>query len=84
MPQVWQDQKTKTMSKYDQIKYAEQQLIGYTHASQGWPIISLADEMGMTKSEWKYLRKDMKDVLSQEHVDSLDKHFEMIVKKEQS
>jgi hypothetical protein len=39
-----------------QIKLAEAQLIGFSHASKGFDIKNLADSMALTKREWLKLR----------------------------
>jgi len=39
-----------------QIKLAEAQLIGFSHASKGFDIKSLVDSMALTKREWLKLR----------------------------
>lgn len=41
-----------------QLNMAEQQLIGFGHASQGFRITELADSMGLTKKEWIKLREN--------------------------
>lgn len=35
-----------------QIIMAEQQILGYSHAAQGYSLTSLIESMGLTKSEW--------------------------------
>ena len=52
---------------------ARQQLIGFTHSSNGYDIISLAEAMGLTKQEWADIKID--PCLSEKHITELDKHF---------
>ena len=64
------------MSKKDGLlKLAEAQLIGFTQASRGYSIVSLANSMGLTKSEWIKLR-DSVDLKPQDKIE-LDKFYEL-------
>ena len=60
-------------NKSEQLLQAEAQLIGFTHASKGFTINSLADSMGLTKNEWKKLRKYVD--LKASDKDDLDQKF---------
>lgn len=40
------------MASKKQLELAEQQLIGFAHASAGHSIVQLAEAMGLTEREW--------------------------------
>ena len=58
------------------IKIAEAQLIGFAHASKGYSIKSLAESMGLTKTEWKKLRESTID-LKPSDIQDLDDFFKI-------
>ncbi|MFN3753339.1 hypothetical protein [Flavobacterium sp.] len=62
-----------------QLKTAEMQLLGFGHASKGFSIESLADAMGLKKSEWMKLRN--LDDLKPNDKQSLDDKFQVKVCK---
>jgi hypothetical protein len=51
-----------------QLQLAEAQFLGYRHAESGYSAKSLAQEMGLKKSEWKKIRDkiDLKEFDKQE------------------
>ena len=56
-----------------QLELAEQQLVGFAHASKGYGIVDLAQSMGLKKSEWKSLKGKVHLKPSDEQ--ELDEHF---------
>lgn len=50
------------LSAYEQkmIDFAEQQLIGFAHAAQGYDLEQLVSAMGLTKKEWDVIKRDCK------------------------
>lgn len=64
------------MDKITEFDLAEAQLIGYMMASKGHDIITLIEEMGITKQEWEKLRVMVN--LKNTDIFSVDKHFGLI------
>lgn len=59
-----------------QLQLAEQQLLGYCHAIEGYSLKSLLDSMGLTKSEWKSLKSKMiVDHIPKKVFDEINEHF---------
>jgi len=52
---------------------AIQQFIGFHHASMGFSIESLAQEMGLTAEEWEVIRTDC--IFTENDLKALDKNF---------
>lgn len=61
------------MSK-KQLEMAEQQLVGFAHASAGHSIEQLAEAMGLTAREWDVLKDKVRLKPSDEC--DLDAHFQ--------
>ena len=58
------------------IDYAEQQLLGYSHAKQGYSIRDLVIAMGLTKKEWETLKKnDSVDYLTKDEKSEIDEYL---------
>ena len=57
------------------IEMAEQQLTGYSSARKGESIKHLADSMGLTTTEWNYIKKHGAIVLLKDDADELDEYF---------
>lgn len=58
------------------IDLAEQQLLGYSHAKQGYGLRDLIIAMGLKKSEWETLKKNG-DIayLSKEEKAEIEEYF---------
>ena len=58
-----------------QLDMAEQQLLGFYHAKQGFSLRDLVESMGLEKSEWKEMKVngmvDYLDSTTREEIDSL-------------
>ena len=58
------------------IDKAEQQLLGFTHAKQGYSLIDLISSMGLTKDEWKTLKADYElTYFSDNDKEEIDEYF---------
>jgi hypothetical protein len=55
------------MSEASQLEMAEQQLLGFAHAKQGFSVADLVDAMGLSEDEWNELHKQ-----GQTHVNESD------------
>lgn len=58
------------MENIELIK-AEQQLVGYAHAKDGYNITSLISGMGLTRVEWDKLRPEL-NWLGEAHISEID------------
>ena len=56
--------------KYDnqKIEAAEQQILGFNHASQGYSFIDLIDSMGLTSEEFEALVSDYPETLNPDQI----------------
>lgn len=61
-----------------QLGFAEQQLMGYFHATKGHGLIELIEAMGLTKDEWVKLQdKYGLEYIDEEDKKAIDKHFNL-------
>lgn len=58
-----------------QIEKAEQQLIGFIHAKQGYDLYSLVTDMGLRKKEWYAIKKGGMSIPDDMKVE-IDQYFE--------
>lgn len=58
-----------------QIEKAEQQLIGFIHAKQGYDLLSLITDMGLTKKEWESIKRIGMSIPDDMKVE-IDQYFE--------
>lgn len=56
-----------------QLELAEQQLVGYFHAKQGYSLRDLIESMGLGKEEWQKLKsKYPLDYIEKDDIDEID------------
>ena len=53
---------------------AEQQLLGFNHASQGFSLLDLVDSMGLTLDELEYINSNH-STLSEEQFEEIREHL---------
>lgn len=60
----------------NKIDLAEQQLVGFRHAKDGYSLISLIEAMGLTKKEWTTMQKthDLSN-LDKTDITEINEHF---------
>jgi hypothetical protein len=60
----------------NEIDKAEQQLLGFTHAKQGYDLISLISSMGLKKDEWENLKANYNlSYLSDDDKNEIEEYF---------
>jgi hypothetical protein len=58
------------------IDKAEQQLLGFTHAKQGYSLIDLISSMGLKKDEWETLNANYElTYLSDDDIEEINEYF---------
>jgi len=57
------------------IDLAEQQILGYKHAKEGYDLISLIAAMGLTKAEWETLKETYTLRLTFDEVIEINEYF---------
>jgi len=70
------------MNQKHEIEKAESQLLGFKHGQSGYDLLSLVESMGLTKQEWKILKKDYAlGYMSERDKERVDKFFGIKKKK---
>ena len=61
-----------------QLDMAEQQILGFHHAKQGFSTRDLIISMGLEKTEWKKLKSEgMVQYLDSNMIDEINEHFKL-------
>lgn len=69
----------KECKQENQIEFALQQFIGFTHGKKGFPVRELVSSMGLKKEEWDRLNEEEDMALGHldvEDCEEIDKYFE--------
>lgn len=64
-----------TIINMNELKKAEQQLIGFGYASRGHNILDLVQSMGLTKQEWDRIKKKAL-YLKKIDIEEIEKYFD--------
>lgn len=57
------------------VELAIHQLVGFSHASQGYNLISLAESMALSCEEWEIIKDDGGHGLTESMIDELNEFF---------